>query len=125
MIDQTIKKLTETLIQRGTKFDMEFLEHIYDDSLKFIRISPDNSVEILSKQDNIDFFQGMKDSNAKPLNTEHQILFADKEGNRGNIILKRKMQQLEKEQDFLFNISWLNNDGEWKIIREVVFLLEE
>lgn len=124
MLDKQIKKLTESLIQRGTTFDIEFLKEIYDDSLKFIRISPDNSVEILTKEDNIQFFQHLKDSEAKPLNTEHQILFADNDGENGTVILKRRMKQLDKEQDFLFNITWNNKNGDWKIVREVVFLVE-
>lgn len=123
MIDEQIKQLTESLIQRGTTYDIEFLKEVYDDSLKFIRVSPDHSVEVLSKQDNIQFFQELKDTNAKPLNTEHHILFADSDGKTGNIILKRRMQQLDKEQDFLFNITWENNEGNWKIVREVVFLI--
>jgi len=124
MIDEQIKQLTESLIQRGTSYDIEFLKEVYDDSLKFIRIFPDNSVEVLTKEVNIQFFQHLKDSKAKPLNTQYQILFADNDGKMGNIILKRRMQQFDMEQEFLFNITWKNNDGNWKIIREVVFLLE-
>ncbi|MEW4593152.1 hypothetical protein AB0Q54_05795 [Enterococcus faecalis] len=57
------------------------------------------------------------------LNTKHPILFADNDGKTGTIILKRRMQQLDKEQDFLFNITWNNSKGVWKIVREVVFLI--
>lgn len=120
MIDEKIKQLTESLIQRGTIYDIEFLKNIYDDSLKFIRVSPDNSVEVLSKQDNIDFFQELKDSNAQPLNTKHHILFADNDGDTGTIILKRTMQQVEVEKDYIFTITWKNSEGRWRIIREVV-----
>jgi len=74
MIDETMKALTEELIARGTSYDIDFLKRVYADDLKFVRILPDNTVQILSKQDNIDFFQTLKDSGAAPLNTAHTIL---------------------------------------------------
>lgn len=80
MIDETMKTLTEELISRGTSYDIDFLKRVYADDLKFVRILPDNTVQILSKQDNIDFFQALKDSGAAPLNTAHTILFADSDG---------------------------------------------
>ena len=80
MIDETMKTLTEELISRGTSYDIDFLKRVYADNLKFVRILPDNTVQILSKQDNIDFFQALKDSGAAPLNTGHTILFADSDG---------------------------------------------
>ena len=76
---------------------------MYADNLKFVRILPDNTVQILSKQDNIDFFQTLKDSGAAPLNTAHTILFADSDGETGTIVLKRRMSQGSQEQDFLFH----------------------
>ncbi|HCT8122750.1 TPA: hypothetical protein OT925_001139 [Enterococcus faecalis] len=60
MIDDQIKTLTEELIQRGTTYDLDFLENVYDDSLKFTRVLPDESVEVLSKEENIRFFQSLK-----------------------------------------------------------------
>ena len=66
MIDETMKTLTEELISRGTSYDIDFLKRVYADDLKFVRILPDNTVQILSKQDNIDFFQTLKDSGAAP-----------------------------------------------------------
>ena len=64
MIDETMKALTEELIARGTSYDIDFLRQVYADDLKFVRILPDNTVQTLSKQDNIDFFQALKDSGA-------------------------------------------------------------
>ena len=63
-------------------------------------------MQILSKQDNIDFFQTLKDSGAAPLNTAHTILFADSDGETGTIVLKRRMSQGAQEQGFLFTITW-------------------
>ena len=105
MIDETMKTLTEELISRGTSYDIDFLKRVYADDLKFVRILPDNTVQILSKQDNIDFFQTLKDSGAAPLNTAHTILFADSDGETGTIVLKRRMSQGAQEQDFLFTIT--------------------
>ena len=125
MIDETMKTLTEELISRGTSYDIDFLKRVYADNLKFVRILPDNTVQILSKQDNIDFFQALKDSGAAPLNTGHTILFADSDGEIGTIVLKRRMSQGSQEQDFLFTITWKKRDKNWQIVQEIVAVLSE
>ncbi|WP_246828125.1 nuclear transport factor 2 family protein [Rothia sp. HMSC036D11] len=125
MIDETMKTLTEELISRGTSYDIDFLQRVYADDLKFVRILPDNTVQILSKQDNIDFFQALKDSGAAPLNTAHTILFADSDGETGTIVLKRRMSQGSQEQDFLFTITWKKRGENWQIVQEIVAVLSE
>ena len=123
MIDETMKTLTEELISRGTSYDIDFLKRVYADNLKFVRILPDNTVQILSKQDNIDFFQSLKDNGAAPLNTAHTILFADSDGETGTIVLKRRMSQGSQEQDFLFTITWKKRSENWQIVQEIVAVL--
>ena len=125
MIDETMKTLTEELISRGTSYDIDFLKRVYADDLKFVRILPDNTVQILSKQDNIDFFQALKDSGAAPLNTAHTILCADSDGETGTIVLKRRMSQGSQEQDFLFTITWKKRSENWQIVQEIVAVLSE
>ena len=125
MIDETMKTFTEELISRGTSYDIDFLKRVYADDLKFVRILPDNTVQILSKQDNIDFFQTLKDSGAAPLNTAHTILFADSDGETGTIVLKRRMSQGSQEQDFLFTITWKKRDKHWQIVQEIVAVLSD
>ena len=125
MIDETMKTLTEELISRGTSYDIDFLKRVYADNLKFVRILPDNTVQILSKQDNIDFFQTLKDSGAAPLNTAHTILFADSDGEAGTIVLKRRMSQGSQEQDFLFTITWKKRSENWQIVQEIVAVLSD
>ena len=123
MIDETMKTLTEELIARGTSYDIDFLQRVYADDLKFVRILPDNTVQILSKQDNLGFFQALKDSGAAPLTTAHTILFADSDGETGTIVLKRRMSQGAQEQDFLFTITWKKRGGNWQIVQEIVAVL--
>ena len=125
MIDETMKTLTEELISRGTRYDIDFLKRVYADDLKFVRILPDHTVQILSKQDNIDFFQALKDSGAAPLNTAHTILFAYSDGETGTIVLKRRMSQGAQEQDFLFTITWKKRSENWQIVQEIVAVLGE
>ena len=125
MIDETMKTLTEELISRGTSYDIDFLKRVYADNLKFVRILPDNTVQILSKQDNIDFFQSLKDNGAAPLNTAHTIPLADSDGETGTIALKRRMSQGSQEQDFLFTITWKKRDKHWQIVQEIVAVLSE
>ena len=71
MIDETMKTLTEELIARGTSYDIDFLRRVYADDLKFVRILPDNTVQILSKQDNIDFFNPQRQRRLSPEHSAH------------------------------------------------------
>ncbi len=121
-MDSEIKNLTQKLIDNGTKYDLEFLENIYHDDLKFVRIDNENNIQVLTKKDNMDFFTDLKNSGAKPLNNYVEFHYADNDGENGFVVLTRKMKQMEEEQEFLFNIYWKKIDGEWKIIRETVFV---
>lgn len=44
MIDKEIKDLTQSLIDNGTKYDLDFLNNIYDENLKFIQIDKENNI---------------------------------------------------------------------------------
>ena len=121
-IDPEIKELTQGLIDNGTIFNLEYLDRIYDDNLKYIRVDKDNNILVLTKQDNMEFFESLKNSGAEPLSKYAEFHYADNDGKRGYIILTRKMKRQGVEQEFLFNIYWEKIDGEWRIIRETVFL---
>ncbi|PIE47597.1 MAG: hypothetical protein CSA42_02165 [Gammaproteobacteria bacterium] len=121
-IDAEIKKLTQELIDNGTKFNLKYLDNIYHKDLKFIRIDKENNISALTKKDNMDFFASLKNSGAEPLNNYAEFHYADNDGENGFIILTRKMKQMETEQEFLFNINWKKIDDEWKIVRETVIV---
>ena len=121
-IDPEIKKLTQELIDNGTIYNLEYLDKVYDDNLKYIRIDKDNKILLLTKEDNMVFFKSLKDSGAKPLSKYAEFHYADNDGKKGYVILTRKMKRNGIEQEFLFNIYWENLSGEWKIVRETVFL---
>lgn len=121
-IDSEIKNLTQELIDNGTKYNLEFLDSIYHEELIFIRIDKENNVQVLTKKDNMDFFTELKNAGAPPLNNYAEFHYADNDGESGFIVLTRKMKQMEKEQEFLFNIYWRKTNGKWKIIRETVFV---
>lgn len=121
-IDAEIKNLTQELIDHGTKYDLEFLDNVYHNDLKFVRIDKENNIQVLTKKDNMDFFTHLKSTGAKPLNNYAEFHYADNDGENGFIVLTRKMKQMEEEQEFLFNIYWKKIDGEWKVIHEAVFV---
>jgi len=70
----------------------------------------------------MDFFRQLKNSNAEALNNYTEFHYADNDGNKGFVILTRKMKQLQTEQEFLFNIYWEKINDDWKIVREVVYV---
>lgn len=122
MIDKEIKELTQNLINNGTKYDLDFLDAVYDKDLKFVRIDKENNIQVLTKADNMAFFKNLKDNNEKPLNNYAEFHYADNDGENGFIVLTRRMKQLNVEQEFLFNIYWKKQGNNWKIIREVVYI---
>jgi hypothetical protein len=121
-IDPEIKKLTQELIFKGTNYNLDYLDKVYNDDLKFVRIDKENQIEVLTKQDNMNFFSYLKKSGAKPLNDSVQFHYADNDGKNGFIILSRTMKQQEREQEFLFNINWKRIKNNWQIIRETVII---
>lgn len=121
-IDPEIQNLTQELIDNGTHFNLEYLDSIYDDDLKFIRVDKENKIELLTKDDNMKFFKNLKDTRSVPLNTYVEYHYADNDGASGFIILTRRMMQLDVEQEFTFNIQWKKKNGHWKIIRETVYI---
>lgn len=121
-VDKEIQELTQNLIDNGTQYNLEFLDNVYDEALKFVRIDKENNVQVLSKDDNIAFFRTLKESGAEPLNGYAEFHYADNDGESGFIVLTRKMKQIDEEQEFLFNIYWKKQDKGWKIIREVVYI---
>ncbi|MDO4229914.1 MAG: hypothetical protein Q4C98_08870 [Capnocytophaga sp.] len=122
MKNEEIIQLTQELIHRGTQFDLDFLENIYDENLIFIFVDSQNQIKTLNKEDNMNFFRNLKGKNAEPLNTYAEFHYADSDGENGFVILSRKMQLSENEQDFLFNIYWKKQENQWKIVREVVYI---
>ena len=122
MIDKEIKERTLQLIEHGTNYDLEFLDQVYDEELKFIRLDRHAKVEVLSKADNMAFFAERKAQQAPALNKEAEFHYADNDGENAYVILTRKMQQFDVDQSFLFQIQWKKKQGDWKIIREVVYL---
>ncbi len=123
-IDPEIVQLTQELIDNGTKYNLEYLNNIYHQNLKFIRIDKEINIQVLTKQDNMDFFTSLKNNGEKPLNNYVEFHYADNDGENGYIVLTRKMKQMEmnNEQEFLFNIYWKKIKGNWKIIRETVII---
>lgn len=121
-IDDEIKKITQELINHGTVYDLDFLEKIYHKDLKFIRVSRSNHIQLLNKEDNMAFFKELKNSGAPPLNDHAEFHYADNDGERGYIILTRRMKQIHEEQEFLFNIEWKKFNGNWKVVRETVLV---
>lgn len=121
-MNEEIIQQTQQLINKGTQFDLDFLENVYDEHLIFIFVDNQNQIKTLDKEANMNFFRNLKATNAEPLNTYAEFHYADNDGENGFVILSRKMQLSEKEQDFLFNIYWKKKNGQWKIVREVVYI---
>lgn len=121
-MNEEIIQQTQQLINKGTQFDLDFLENVYDEHLIFIFVDNQNQIKTLDKEANMDFFRNLKGTNAEPLSTYAEFHYADNDGENGFVILSRKMQLSEKEQDFLFNIYWKKKNGQWKIVREVVYI---
>lgn len=121
-IDAEIKNLTQKLIDNGTKYNLEFLDKVYHNDLKFVRVDKENNIQVLTKKDNMDFFTHLNNAGAEPLNNYAEFHYGDNDGENGFIVLTRKMKQMEEEQEFMFNIYWRKIDDEWKIVRETVFV---
>ncbi|MDO5106577.1 hypothetical protein [Capnocytophaga sp.] len=56
MKNEEIIRQTQQLINRGTQFDLDFLDTIYDENLIFLFVDNQNQIKTLNKAENMVFF---------------------------------------------------------------------
>ncbi|WP_299253583.1 hypothetical protein [uncultured Aquimarina sp.] len=116
-----IKETMDSLIKTATNFDLDKLESIYHNDMKIIMIDANGQKMISNKQMFKDLFQSKRDNGDVPLNTWAEFNHIEHNGNKGHVILKRKVNLTGVEQKIALSIDLIWEENRWQVIREVIF----
>lgn len=116
-----IRETIESLIKIATNFDVDKLKSIYYNNIKVIMIDALGRKTISDKQTFIDLFKSKRDNGDAPLNTWAEFNHIEHNGNKGLVILKRKVNLTGVEEKIALSIDLIWEENRWQITREVIF----
>ena len=110
------------LIENGSNYNIDMLENLYHKDLKIIKIDEKGKVDEIDREQNMEFFRKKRDEGSKPLSTDAEFNFIDAYGNKGHVIVTRRMQLENRPEKLIFSIELVNEDNRWQVIRETAFV---
>lgn len=115
---RTPRSVVEKLIERGSLYDTDVMERIYDSNQCILFIEPDGSVRRSSKEDTLALFRHWAAEAAKPLMTEADFLHVEVVDDDAVILLRRRMQPDSPSK--LYELRMRKRGGIWKVVGETV-----
>ena len=119
--DIGIRETIESLIKTATNFDVNKLKSIYHNDIKVVMIDSLGQKTISDKQTFIDLFQSKRDNGDASLNTWAEFNHIEHNGNKGLVILKRKVNLTGVEQKIALSVDLIWEENRWQVIREIIF----
>lgn len=116
-----IRDTIEALINAGTTSDLSALDQIYHDTMKIHMIDTDNNLMQHDKPSFITMLRGMVDSNDGKPNKWAEYHSIDADGDRGHVLITRKVAFGDADRILVLSIDLLFDDGRWQVTREVIF----
>lgn len=117
-----IKQLIDDLIQSATTYDVDALERIYHDDMQVIMLDPQGQIMLADKAAFKGLFATKRDNNEPALNTWADFHRIEADENKGHVLISRKIKLMEEEQKTTLSIDLVNNESNWQVIREVIFI---
>lgn len=124
-LEEEVKKTVENLIENGTSYNVEKLKDIYDDSLKIVKIDERGNVEVITKQETLDFFAAKRAAGDEPLSKETLWNYVEANENKGHVIVTRRMQIKDRPEKSVFSLHLERKNGRWVVVRETAFVQPE
>ncbi len=124
-LEEEVKKTVENLIENGTSYNVEKLKDIYDDSLKIVKIDERGNVEVITKQETLDFFASKRAAGDEPLSKETLWNYVEANENKGHVIVTRRMQIKDRPEKSVFSLHLERKNGRWVVVRETAFVQPE
>lgn len=117
-----VKHTVQMLIENGGLYNIDMLERLYHKDLKIIKIDETGRVDVIDRKQNMAFFRKKRDGGSKPLSTDAEFNYIDANGQKGHVIVTRKMQLENRPEKLIFSIDLVNEDKRWQVIRETAFV---
>ena len=119
---KAVQKVVETLIENGSRYNVEVLEKIYHANLKIVKINEHGEVEAIDRDTNMEFFRQKMSSQAPPLSTAAEFNFVDADSTFGHVIVTRQMQLADRPEKSVFSILLKKESGSWQVFHETAFV---
>lgn len=117
-----VRATVEKLIAAGSSYRVDELERLYHHRLRITKIDETGEVSSLDRDENLEFFRQQREEGAPPLSTEAEFNHVEAMGDRGQVIVTRRMQMGARPEKSIFSLYLLHEDGRWQIERETAFV---
>ncbi|AHD08860.1 hypothetical protein [Phaeobacter gallaeciensis] len=117
-----IRQTMDSLIQAGTSFDLDALDHLYHDDMQILMINQDGVLNKADKSGFIAMFKGMKETSSGRMNTWAQFNDITSDGTKGHVLITRKNDLAGTPSLMVLSIDLIFDDNRWQIAREVIFI---
>lgn len=118
--EEGLKQTIQNLIEVATTFDIEQLELIYHKNLQVIMIDQNGQKMISDKEAFKNLFETKLKNGDAPLNTWAEFNHIETDGDKGHVIVTRKVNLTGKEQKIVLSIDLVWEDNRWQVTREVI-----
>lgn len=115
---KTPRGVVEKLVERGSLYDVETMEAIYDEDQYILFLEFDGSVRRVSREDTMDMFGRWADESAVPLLPEADFLHVEVTDDDAVILLRRRMQADAPSN--LYELRMRKRGDVWKVAGETV-----
>jgi len=119
-LNRDVEKSIQRLIAAGTNFDIEALDRIYHDELQVFMIDADDNLSVSDKAAFKELFKTKKANNSPPLDTWAKFLSVSADETSAHVLVKRRVNLVDQDQELLLSIDLVNEDDRWQVIREVI-----
>lgn len=126
----------KTLIDAGSHYHIEALAECYSSDLQILMVQENNELQRFDYEQNLAFFRQLKASNAPPLSTHADFLYASIDSfgcqnqpnnaldkgsesqDTGYVIVSRKMNLGAGEKRIVFTLMLRQEGSRWRVFRE-------
>lgn len=123
MDNQDLITTVKELINAGCHYDLDTLSKLYAKDLKIIILQENGEYIAFNYEENMQFFQNLKDTNAPPLNTTAIFNFAEIQNNIGYVSVTRNLNLGFGEKKIVFQLMLGKTTNHWQIFREQAVII--
>ncbi|WP_299587216.1 hypothetical protein [uncultured Microbulbifer sp.] len=117
-----IEQFIDYLVQAGVHCRVAQLESIYHRDMQAFILDDSDQLTIADKSAFIDLFKAKRDSGELPLNAWKKIHHVEVKNNSALVIFSRINNLSGQERKLRLGIDLIHENGNWQVIREIIFL---
>lgn len=117
-LNAKLTQAVQALIQAGCHYRLEELAQCYAKDLQIVMLQPNGETAIFDYEQNMAFFQNLRDSGSAPINTDVTFNYAQECNGIGYVMATRLMDLGTGEQKIVFTLMLRQEAGKWRVFRE-------